>query len=129
MDDRYARFLLTEILPEVGKKYNLTTDPNGRAISGASSGGIASFVAAWERPDAFRRVLSFIGSFTDLRGGNGFPPLIRKTEPKPLRVFLQDGSNDQDIYSGSWPIGNNDVAAALKYAGYESEYVVGNAWA
>lgn len=125
VDDRYARFLIEEILPEVAKKVKITDDPNGRAISGASSGGIASFVAAWERPDAFRRVLSFIGSFTDLRGGQRYGALIRKREPKPLRVFLQDGSNDQDIYSGNWFIGNNDVAAALKFAGYETQYVVG----
>ena len=124
VDDRYARFLIEEILPEVGKKVKITDDPNGRAISGASSGGIA-FVAAWERPDSFRRVLSFIGSFTDLRGGQRYGALIRKSEPKPLRVFLQDGSNDQDIYSGNWFIGNNDVSAALKFAGYETQYVVG----
>jgi enterochelin esterase-like enzyme len=123
--DVYARFLQEEILPEVGKKYNLTTDPNGRAICGASSGGICAFNAAWQRPDLFRRVISYVGSFTDLRGGNCFPPLIRKTEPKPLRIFLQDGAHDQDIYSGSWPIGNQDVAAALKFAGYDYQMVIG----
>lgn len=121
----YARFLLEEILPEVGKKVYLTEDPNGRAICGISSGGIAAFTAAWERPDAFRRVISFVGSFTNLRGAHLFPSLIRKMEPKPIRVFMQDGANDQDIYSGSWFIGNNDVAAALKYAGYDYKYVVG----
>ncbi|MDX1934654.1 MAG: alpha/beta hydrolase-fold protein [Capsulimonadales bacterium] len=126
VDDTYARFLTQELLPEVGKKYRLTSDPNGRAICGASSGGIASFTAAWTRPDLFRRVVSFIGSFTDLRGGHTYPTWIRKSEPKPIRVFLQEGSNDQDIYSGSWFIGNNDVAAALKFAGYAVEYVVGD---
>ena len=125
VDDRYARFLIEEILPEVSKKVKLTDDPNGRAISGASSGGIASFVAAWERPDYFRRVLSFIGSFTDLRGGQRYGALVRKYEPKPLRVFLQDGSNDQDIYSGNWFIGNNDLSAALQFSGYETRYIIG----
>lgn len=124
--DQYARFLLEEILPEVGKKLNLTGDPNGRALCGASSGGICAFTAAWERPDQFRRVISYIGSFTNLRGGHAYPSLIRKYEPRPIRVFMQDGSNDQDIYSGSWFIGNNDVAAALRFGRYDMQYVVGD---
>lgn len=126
LGDRYARFLLEEILPEVGKKYNLSADPNDRGIGGSSSGGIAAFTAAWNRPDAFRRVLSFIGSYTNLRGGHVYSSLIRKTEPKPLRVFLQDGRNDQNIYSGNWWIGNQDMASALEFAGYETTFVVGN---
>lgn len=125
VDDRYARFLLEELLPEVEKQYKLTQDPAGRALCGSSSGGIAAFTAAWERPDAFGKVISYIGSFTDLRGGHRYGTLIRKMEPRPLRIFLQDGRNDQDIYSGSWFIGNNDVAAALKFAGYDHAYVVG----
>ncbi len=123
--DQYARFLLEEIMPEVGKKYSLTKDPNGRGLCGASSGGICAFAAAWARPDQFRRVISFIGSFTDLRGGNVFPSLIRKSEPKPLRVYLQDGSHDQDIYGGAWYLGNQEMEAALRFAGYETEFVVG----
>ena len=123
--DQYARFLMEEILPEVGKTYNLTTEATGRAICGASSGGIAAFAAAWERPDAFTRVVSFIGSFTNLRGANDYPTLIRQTEPKPIRVFLQDGRNDLDIYAGSWWVGNNDMAAALRFAGYEHQFVQG----
>jgi enterochelin esterase-like enzyme/sugar lactone lactonase YvrE len=126
LTDDYARFLEEEILPEVGRKYNLTKDPNGRAICGTSSGGICAFTAAWERPDLFRRVLSFIGSFTNLRGGHAYPSLIRKYEPKPLRVFLQDGSNDLDIYAGSWFLGNQDVAAALKFVGYDHQFVIGD---
>ena len=123
--DRYARFLLEEILPEVGKKVNLSQNPDDRALCGASSGGIASFVAAWTRPDQFHRVVSFIGSFTDLRGGNTFASDIRKYEPRPLRVFLQDGTADQDIYSGNWYIGNQDVAAALRFARNDVQFVVG----
>jgi len=125
LGDRYARFLLDEILPEVGRHYNLSSDPNDRAISGLSSGGICAFTAAWNRPDAFHRVLSFIGSFTNLRGGEIYPSLIRKTEPKPLRVFLQDGKNDLNLYAGNWYIANQDMASALEYAGYDSTFVVG----
>jgi gluconolactonase len=125
MSDGYARFLLEEILPEVGKSFNLSKDPNDRAICGLSSGGICAFTVAWVRPDEFRRVISFVGSFTNLRGGHNYPDFIRKMEPKPIRIFMQDGSNDQDIYSGSWFIGNNDVAAGLKFAGYDYNYVVG----
>ena len=117
MGDRYARFLIEEILPEVRKEYNLSNNPDDYGLAGGSSGGIAAFTAAWERPDAFHRVLTFIGSFTNLRGGDVYSGLIRKTEPKPLRIFQQDGSNDQNIYSGSWFMANQDVAMALAYAG------------
>ncbi|HYL74775.1 MAG TPA: SMP-30/gluconolactonase/LRE family protein [Bryobacteraceae bacterium] len=122
---RYASFLIDEILPEVGKQLNLSKDPNDRALAGSSSGGIAAFTAAWNRPDAFRRVLSFIGSYTNLRGGDIYPSIIRKTEPKPLRVFLQDGSADQNSYSGSWYLANQSMASALEFSGYESKFVVG----
>jgi gluconolactonase len=125
LGDRYAKFLLEEILPEVGKQYNLSKDPNGRGLAGSSSGAIAAFTAAWNRPDAFRRVLSFIGSYTNLRGGQIYSSLIRKTEPKPLRVYLQDGKADQNIYGGNWWIGNQDMASALEYAGYDTTFVVG----
>ncbi len=124
LGDRYARFLLEEMLPEVSKSYNLSDDPNDRAIGGASSGAICAFNVAWERPDQFRRVLSTIGTFVDLRGGGDFPTLIRKFEPKPIRVFLQDGSNDLDLYAGSWFHANLSMLSALDFAGYD----VGHAW-
>ncbi len=124
--DRYARFLLDELLPEVGKSVNLTSDPSLRAIGGSSSGGICAFTVAWNRPDAFRRVLSFIGSYTGLRGGDSYPTLIRKSEPRPIRVFLQDGRRDLDIYSGNWWVGNQAMASALEYAGYDVRFVVGD---
>ena len=89
-------------------------------------GGIAAFTAAWNRPDAFRRVISFVGSYTNLRGGNQYASWVRKMEPKPLRIFLQDGYNDQNIYSGNWRIANQDLASALEYAGYESTFVYGS---
>ena len=123
--DVYAKFLLEEILPEVGKSYNLTKDPEQRAICGASSGGICAFTVAWERPDEFRKVLSHIGSFTDIRGGYIYPALIRKNERKPLRVFLQDGRNDLDNRFGNWPLANQEMAAALKFKGYDYKFVFG----
>jgi len=126
LNDRYARFLMEEILPEVAKHYNLSTNPNDRAISGASSGGICSFTVAWTHPEAFRRVLSFIGSFADLRGGDIYPALIRKTEPKPLRVFLQDGSHDLNNFAGDWWLANQSMASALAYAGYDVKLVTGD---
>lgn len=125
LGDRYARFLMDEMLPEVGKRYNLSRDPNDRAIAGISSGGIAAFTVAWTHPEAFRRVLSFVGSFTDLRGGDIYPALIRKTEPKPLRVFLQDGTRDLNLYAGDWYINAQAMASALKYSGYEVKFVTG----
>lgn len=125
LGDRYARFLIEEILPEVGKKLNLTTDPNLRGLMGSSSGAIAAFNAAWERPDQFRRVLSTIGTFVNIRGGQDFPTRIRKFEPRPLRVFLQDGRNDNNIYAGSWWVANQDMAAAFEWAGYEYTFVAG----
>ncbi|HEV3006286.1 MAG TPA: alpha/beta hydrolase-fold protein [Pirellulales bacterium] len=126
LSDQYVRFLLEEILPEVGKQCQLTDDPEGRAICGISSGGICAWTVAWERPDAFRKVLSHVGSFTDIRGGHVYPSLIRKTERKPIRIFLQDGSGDLDNKFGNWPLANQEMAAALKFAGYDYELVYGD---
>jgi enterochelin esterase family protein len=124
--DQYARFLLDEILPAVGKQYRLTDDPNQRAICGMSSGGICAWTVAWERPDAFRKVLSHIGSFTNIRGGHVYPALIRKTEKKPIRVFLQDGASDLDNQHGNWPLANQQMAASLKYAKYDYRFEFGD---
>lgn len=125
LGDRYARFLLEEILPEVGKMYNISKNPDDRGTAGSSSGGIAAFTIAWNRPDSFHRVLSCIGSYTNLRGADVYPDLIRKMEALPLRVFLQDGSKDQSIYGGNWYLANQEMYSALQFAGYESEFVVG----
>jgi len=121
----YANFLLTEIIPEVRKSYNITDDPDGHAIGGISSGGICAFTAAWERPDQFRKVLSHVGSFTNIRGGHVYHALLRKTEPKPLRIFLQDGKYDLDNEHGNWPLANQEMYAALKFAQYDVEFVFG----
>jgi enterochelin esterase-like enzyme len=125
LGDLYARFLLEEILPAVAKDYNLTSNPDERAICGNSSGGICAFTVAWEKPDAFRKVVSHIGSFTNIRGGHVYPALIRKTDKKPIKVFLQDGKNDLDNQFGNWPLANQDMAAALKFAGYDYQFVLG----
>ena len=125
LGDRYVRFLIEEILPEVGKSYNLSSNPDDRAIAGASSGGIAAFTAAWTHPEAFHRVLSTIGSYTNLRGGDIYPNLIRKTEPKPLRVFLEDGSSDLNLYAGDWWMANQTIYSALDFAGYEVRFEKG----
>ena len=122
LGDRYARFLLDEILPEVEKAHPLSHDPEKRAICGASSGGICAFTVAWERPDAFRKVLSTIGSFVNLRGGDAYPSLIRKTERKPIRVFLEDASGDLDNPFGHWPLANQQLHSALKYMGYDCRF-------
>jgi len=123
--DQYARFLIEEILPEVSKELKLTEDPEGRAICGISSGGICAFTAAWEKPDVFRKVLSHVGSFTNIRGGHVYPTLIRKTEKKPLRVFLQDGEKDLDNQFGNWWLANQQMAAALKFAKYDYQFAEG----
>lgn len=128
----YARFLLDELLPEVeqkstrdGKPIHLSKNGNDRGIGGSSSGAICAFTCAWERPDAFTRVFSSIGTYVGLRGGEVYPTLIRKFEPKPLRVFLQDGSSDLNIYGGDWWMANQMMERALKFAGYEVEHVWG----
>lgn len=123
LSDAYARMLEDELLPEIGKTFNLTRDPEKRVICGASSGGICAFTVAWERPDLFRKVISHIGSFTNIRGGHVYPALIRKEDKRPLRVWLQDGRNDLDNAHGNWWLSNQQMAKALAYAKYDSHFV------
>ena len=125
LSDQYTRFLLEEILPEVGKTYNLSKDPACRAIGGISSGGICAFTVAWEHPEAFRKVLSHVGSFTNIRGGHNYPALIRKTERKPIRVFLQEGTKDLNNLHGNWYLANLQMASALKFMNYDYKFVLG----
>ena len=125
LSDQYARFVIDEVLPLVGKSYRLTDDPEQRAIGGISSGGICAFTVAWERPDAFRKVLSHVGSFTNIRGGHVYPALIRKTPNKPLRVFLQDGKEDVDNEHGNWWLSNLQMESALKFKKYDHQFVGG----
>lgn len=128
LSDDYARFLIDEMLPEVGQKYNLSTDPAERAIGGASSGAICAFTVAWHRPDAFRNVLSMIGSFTNIHGGHVYPDLVREAEKKPIRIFLQDGVNDlrrPDDLQRDWHVQNQKMVAALKEKEYDMAHVFG----
>lgn len=126
LSDQYARFLLEEMLPEVAKDYKLADNPSARAICGISSGGICAFTVAWQRPDAFSKVLSHVGSFTNIRGGHVYPAMIRQTEKKPVRVFLQDGSGDLDNKFGNWPLANQQMAAALKFSRYDYQFIYGD---
>ena len=126
LGDQYARFLSEEILPEVAKTVKLTGDARNRAICGISSGGICAFTVAWEKPELFSKVLSHVGSFTNIRGGYVYPSLIRKTPNKPIRVFLQDGRNDLDNEHGNWPLSNQQMDAALRFKKYDSQFVFGD---
>jgi enterochelin esterase family protein len=133
VNDTYARFLVDEVLAEVGKKYNLRSDGYSRAIAGDSSGGICAFNAAWFRPEWFTRVLSRIGSFTSIQwqpgkldGGNIYPFAIRKQPKRNIRVWLQDGSGDLENNHGSWPMQNIAMANSLKLRGYDFRFTWGN---
>src|SRR5258705_2177385 len=132
LGDAYARFILDEILPEVekqktsdGRVIHLSKNGNDRAIGGSSSGAVCSFTAAWERPKEFSRVFSAIGTYVGLRGADRYPTLIRKYEPKPIRVFLQDGSGDLNIYGGDWWKANETMERALPFSRYEVEHTWG----
>ena len=127
-DDRYVSFLLTEIVPQVAKRYAITEDPERWGICGGSSGGNGAFTAAWLRPDRFRKVIGYLSSFTQMPGGNPYPEGIARTPRKPLRIFLQAGHRDLgwDKPEGNWLADNLRVAAALAEAGYDFRLVVGD---
>jgi enterochelin esterase-like enzyme len=133
LDDKYARVIVDELLPALNKEYNISKDPERRGIGGASSGAIAAFTVAWERPNEFRKVLSIVGSFTNLRGGHAYADLVRKTEKKPIRIFLQDGRNDnrgvgrngQYDETRDWFLQNVRLMRALTEKGYEVNYTWG----
>jgi gluconolactonase len=122
---RFANFLIDELVPDVAKSYSLSRDPNDHGIAGLSTGGVGAFVAAWNRPDHFRRVITWIGSFGNFRGADRLPGLIRRTEPRPLRVFMQTGRQDLVNYAGSWYLENPRMAAALEFAGNDVRIELG----
>jgi enterochelin esterase family protein len=131
-DDKYARVICDELLPVLFKDYNLSKDPEQHGIGGASSGAIAAFSVAWERPDQFRKVLSIVGSFVNLRGGHVYPERVLASEKKPIRVFFQDGRNDNRGLGRSgydpkrdWFLQNVRLADALTKKGYDVNYVWG----
>ncbi|MCR9292740.1 MAG: alpha/beta hydrolase-fold protein [bacterium] len=128
LDDKYARMVIEEILPEVEKKYPLSDNPRDRAIGGSSSGAICAFTVAWQRPQEFQNVISFIGSFTNIHGGHVYPQLVRESEMKPIRIFLQDGVNDlrsPNNLERDWHIQNQKMVAAFQEKGYDMAYVFG----
>ena len=127
----YARFLLDEVFPFIesqktsdGRALKLSKNGNDRAIGGSSSGAVCAFTAAWEYPNEFSRVFSAIGTYVGLRGADRYDILVRKHEPKPIRIFLQDGSGDLNIYAGDWWKANESMERALTFAGYD----VNHAW-
>jgi enterochelin esterase family protein len=128
LSDAYARFLIDELLPEVARRWRFAADPARRVIGGTSSGAICAFTTAWHRPDAFGNVISMIGSYTSIGyapatadhplvlGGDLYPGMIRKSPIRPIRIFLQDGSNDLDNEHGNWFLANQQMLAALAWA-------------
>ena len=125
LTDQYARMLIDELIPEISTKYKLADSPRMRAVCGLSSGGICAFTVAWQRPDQFHKVLSHIGSFTNIKGGHAYPSLIRKAPKRNIKVFLQDGSSDLDNQHGNWWLANLQMEAALKYSKYDYKFVGG----
>jgi enterochelin esterase family protein len=126
VNDKYVTFLLEEMIPLVESKvYKISKDPKRRGIAGSSSGGICAFNAAWQRPDAFSKVFTTIGSFTNIRGGNKFPEMVLAEPKKDIRVFSQDGSHDLTNQFGVWPEANQKMADAWKAKGYDYQFVMG----
>ena len=133
LDDRYPRVIVDELLPVLYKGYNISKDPEQHGIGGASSGAIAAFTVAWERPDHFRKVLSIAGSFVNLRGGDAYADIVLKAEKKPIRIFMQDGRNDnrgqrrdgQYDQRRDWFYQNVRLMKALTAKGYEVNYTWG----
>jgi enterochelin esterase family protein len=132
LDDRYARVIVDELIPVLKEKYNISPDAKDHGIGGVSSGAIAAFTVAWERPDVFSKVLSIVGSYTNIRGGHKYPDIIRASEKKPIRIFLQSARNDNRGDRGGkydpewdWFLQNNRMARALEEKGYDMTYTWG----
>src|SRR3954470_11018982 len=132
LDDKYARVVVDELMPALDKDYNIAKEPGRRGIGGVSSGAIAAFTVAWQRPDQFSKVLSIVGSFTNIRGGDGYADIVRTSEKRPLRVYLQDGRNDNrgqrnGVYDQrrDWFVQNVRLMQALTEKGYDVNYTWG----
>jgi enterochelin esterase family protein len=133
LDDKYARVIVDELMPVLNKEYNISKDPERRGIGGASSGAIAAFTVAWQRPNDFHKVLSIVGSFTNLRGGHAYADLVRNSEKKPIRIYLQDGRNDNRGVGRNgnydetrdWFLQNVRLMKALTEKGYDVNYTWG----
>ena len=131
-DDKYARIITEELLPAIQKDYNISKDPEMRGIGGASSGAIAAFMVAWERPNQFRKVLSVVGSFTNIHGGDVYTERVLASRKKPIRVFLCDGRNDNrgqrnGTYDQRWDwfYQNVRLKDALTKKGYDVNFTWG----
>jgi len=132
LNDKYPRVIVDELMPVLTKEYNISTDPDMHAIAGASSGAIAAFTVAWERPNQFRKVISVVGTYVNLRGGDVYPEKVLESERKPIRVFLVDGVNDNRALRGDkydptrdWHYQNVRLAEALTKKGYDVNYTWG----
>src|SRR5579862_477056 len=132
LDDKYARVVTDELMPELYKQYNISHDADQHGIGGSSSGAIAAFTVAWERPNAFHKVLSNVGSFTNIRGGHKYSDIVASSPRKPIRVFLCDGRNDnrgmrdgQYDVTWDWFYQNVKLMKALTAKGYEVNYTWG----
>ena len=127
MNDSYVTMIEDEVLPMVERKFDLrfSKDPAQRVAMGISSGGICAFNMAWQRPESFGKVISHCGSFVNISGGHEYPLLVRNEARKPIKVFLQSGAGDVDIPLGNWPMANQQMAAALEFAGYDYRFEYG----
>ncbi len=125
LNDKYATMLIDEIIPELKRKYNISNDAMMHGIGGLSSGAICAFTAAWERSDYFHKVLSHIGSYTNIRGGHSYPFMIRNHKKKNIKIFMQDGINDLNNELGDWWLANLQMESALKFKGYEFKFEKG----
>ena len=126
-DGNYLKFLLNELIPFVLNEISIeiTEEPSRRLLIGMSSGGICSFNAAWHDPNSFGNVISHCGSFTNIRGGHNYPSIIRRTERKSIKVFLQSGKLDLNNIYGNWGLSNKEMASALKFSGYNYRFEFG----
>lgn len=131
-NDKYAQVIVNEIMPGLVKEYNISPDPDMHAIGGASSGGIAAFAVAWERPDEFHKVFTIVGSFVNIAGGMVYPERVLASDHKPIRIFMVDGANDnRGVRAGTydekmdWHLQNVRLMEALTKKGYEVNYAWG----
>jgi enterochelin esterase family protein len=125
LGDLFARSLIDEMLPVLHEEFDITRDSAKRVICGISAGAFAAFTVAWERPESFGNVICHCGSFTDFGGADRYPSLIRRSSPRPIRVFLQGSVNDFQSLRGDWELASRMMASALKYRGYDHRLVIG----
>jgi enterochelin esterase family protein len=125
LTEKYSRFIIEEMLPELEKTHRVSSDPKRRAIAGISSGGICAFSVAWHHPECFHKVLSHVGSFTDIRGGHNYPSYIRQWAKRDIKMFFQSGTQDLDTQFGNWWLSNLQMKSALEFRNYDHRFVGG----